>query len=111
MLTRGKMERGVVEIVDMESLVPKEHLLRKIDAAVNWEQVYVAARRRRYCFYPMGGDKWHFLRNRKAWKGFSKKMRILMISDVKKDMPVFPRTKHDNYQILFICIYAQVLVQ
>lgn len=40
MLTRGKMERGVVEIVDMESLVPKDHLLRKIDAAVNWERVY-----------------------------------------------------------------------
>ena len=40
MLTRGKMERGVVEIVEMGSLVPKEHLLRKIDAAVNWEQVY-----------------------------------------------------------------------
>lgn len=40
MLTRGKMDRGVFEIVDTESLVPKEHLLRKIDAAVGWEQLY-----------------------------------------------------------------------
>ena len=28
MLERGKMERGVYEIVDTESLVPTEHLLR-----------------------------------------------------------------------------------
>ena len=40
MLTRGKMDRGVVEMVDTESLVPSEHLLRKIDKAVNWEQLY-----------------------------------------------------------------------
>jgi len=40
MLTRGKLDRGVFEIVDTESLVPKDHLLRKIDAAVDWEQVY-----------------------------------------------------------------------
>jgi transposase len=40
MLTRGKMDRGVVEIVDTESLVPSEHLLRKIDRAVNWERLY-----------------------------------------------------------------------
>lgn len=40
MLTRGKLDRGVVEIVDTESLVPKNHLLRKIDAAVDWEQLY-----------------------------------------------------------------------
>ena len=32
MLERGKMDRGVLEIVDTESLVPSEHLLRKIDA-------------------------------------------------------------------------------
>ena len=31
MLERGKMDRGVLEIVDTESLVPSEHLLRKID--------------------------------------------------------------------------------
>ena len=29
MLERGKMDRGVIEIVDTESLVPKGHLLRK----------------------------------------------------------------------------------
>ena len=40
MLERGKLDRGVVEIVDTESLVPENHLLRKIDAAVNWERLY-----------------------------------------------------------------------
>lgn len=40
MLERGKMERGVLEIVDTESLVPQNHLLRKIDAAVDWERLY-----------------------------------------------------------------------
>ncbi len=40
MLERGKMSRGVFEIVDTESLVPQEHLLRKIDAAVDWERLY-----------------------------------------------------------------------
>jgi transposase len=40
MLTRGKLDRGIVEIVDTESLVPKDHLLRKIDAAVEWERLY-----------------------------------------------------------------------
>ena len=29
MMEKGKMERGVVELVDTESLVPQEHLLRK----------------------------------------------------------------------------------
>jgi transposase len=40
MLERGKMERGIFEIVDTESLVPSEHLLRKIDAAVNFNKIY-----------------------------------------------------------------------
>jgi transposase len=40
MLERGKMERGIFEIVDTESLVPKEHLLRKIDAAVDFNKIY-----------------------------------------------------------------------
>ena len=40
MLERGKMERGVFEIVDTESLVPEEHLLRKIDAAVDFNKIY-----------------------------------------------------------------------
>ncbi len=34
------MDRGVVELVDTEGLVPENHLLRKIDAAVDWEQLY-----------------------------------------------------------------------
>ena len=40
MLKRGKMDRGVVEIVDTESLVPKDHLLRKVDAAVDFNRIY-----------------------------------------------------------------------
>ena len=34
------MDRGIVEIVDTESLVPKDHLLRKIDAAVDFNRLY-----------------------------------------------------------------------
>ena len=34
------MERGIYEIVDTESLVPAEHLLRKIDAAIRWDKLY-----------------------------------------------------------------------
>ena len=40
MLQSRKMERGVFEIVDTESLVPANHLLRKIDAAVNYGKIY-----------------------------------------------------------------------
>ena len=40
MLERGKMDRGVIEIVDTESLVPKGHLLRKIDEAVDFNRLY-----------------------------------------------------------------------
>ena len=40
MLERGKNERGVIEIVDMESLVPTEHMLRQVDAAVDFEKLY-----------------------------------------------------------------------
>lgn len=40
MLERGKLDRGIIEIVDTESLVPKEHLLHKIDAAVDFKQLY-----------------------------------------------------------------------
>ena len=35
-----KKERGVFEIVDTESLVPPKHLLRKIDAAVDFTRIY-----------------------------------------------------------------------
>ena len=31
MLERGKMDRDLVEFVVIDQLVPKEHLLRKID--------------------------------------------------------------------------------
>ena len=40
MLERGKLDRGVLEIVDTESLVPEGHLLRKIDAAVDFNRIY-----------------------------------------------------------------------
>ena len=40
MMERGKMERGVVEIVDTESLVPQGHLLRKVDRAVDFGKLY-----------------------------------------------------------------------
>jgi len=34
------MERGIFESVDTESLVPAEHLLRKIDVAVDFNKIY-----------------------------------------------------------------------
>ena len=40
MLERGKLDRGVLEIVDTESMVPQDHLLRKIDAAVDFNKIY-----------------------------------------------------------------------
>ena len=40
MLERGKNERGVIEMVDTESLVPPGHLLRQVDAAVDFEKLY-----------------------------------------------------------------------
>ena len=40
MLKRGKMDRDVVEIVGIDSLVSKEHLLRKIDKAVDFNRLY-----------------------------------------------------------------------
>ena len=40
MLERGKNERGVIEMVDTESLVPPGHLLRQVDAAVDFEKMY-----------------------------------------------------------------------
>lgn len=40
MLERGKMDRDLVEFVVIDQLVPKEHLLRKIDAAVDFTQLY-----------------------------------------------------------------------
>lgn len=40
MLERGKLDRGVLEIVDTESLVAEGHLLRKIDAGVDFNRLY-----------------------------------------------------------------------
>lgn len=40
MLERGKLDRGIVEMVDTESLVPQDHLLRKIDAAIDFNRLY-----------------------------------------------------------------------
>lgn len=40
MLERGKSDHGIVEIVDTESLVSKDRLLRKIDAAVDFNRLY-----------------------------------------------------------------------
>ena len=34
------LERGVIEMVDTESLVPAGHLLRQMDAAVDFEKLY-----------------------------------------------------------------------
>ena len=40
MYKRQKLDRGILEIVDTESLVPEGHLLRKIDAAVDFNRIY-----------------------------------------------------------------------
>ena len=40
MLERGKMDRDVIEMVGIDSLVPEEHLLRKIDKAVDFSRLY-----------------------------------------------------------------------
>jgi hypothetical protein len=34
------MSGGVIEMVDTESLVPPGHLLRQVDAAVDFEKLY-----------------------------------------------------------------------
>jgi len=39
MLERGKNKRGVIEMVDTKSLVPREHMLRQVDAAVDFERL------------------------------------------------------------------------
>ena len=45
MITKWKREdvRTILEMVDIDSLVPQNHPLRKIEEAVDWESVYVAA--------------------------------------------------------------------
>ena len=48
MLERRRMDRDAIEIVGIDSLVSQEHLLRKIDAAVNFERLYEMVEPR-YC--------------------------------------------------------------
>ena len=40
MLSRGQNGRDIMQIVWLEDLVPKDHLLRKIDAAVKFDKIY-----------------------------------------------------------------------
>ena len=40
MLSQGKDGRNQGEIIYIEDLVPKDHLLRKIDAAVDFTKIY-----------------------------------------------------------------------
>ena len=40
MLERGKRDRDLVEFVVIDQLIPAEHLLRKIDAAVDFDRIY-----------------------------------------------------------------------
>ena len=40
LLNKNEENRKTLEIVNLDDLVPKEHLLRKIDAAVNFERIY-----------------------------------------------------------------------
>ena len=44
MMEKVKMERGVVELVDTERLVSQEHLLRKVDKAVDFRKLYETGR-------------------------------------------------------------------
>lgn len=40
MLVKETMERNIFEFVDIESLVPQNHILRKIDAAIDFNKIY-----------------------------------------------------------------------
>lgn len=40
MLEREKMRRDAVEFVNTDEMVPQDHLLRKIDEAVDFEHLY-----------------------------------------------------------------------
>ena len=41
MLERRKNERGIIEIVSTEDLVPQDHMLRKADKAVDFRRLYL----------------------------------------------------------------------
>lgn len=40
MLEKGQMNRDSVEMVNIDMLVPEDHLLRKIDAAIDFTKIY-----------------------------------------------------------------------
>lgn len=40
MQERGKNERGIIEIVSTEDLVPQGHMLRKVDKAIDFRKIY-----------------------------------------------------------------------
>ena len=40
MLETGQMNRDSVEMVNIDMLVPKDHLLRRIDAAIDFTKIY-----------------------------------------------------------------------
>ena len=40
MLVKNAENRGQLEFVSLENMVPQDHLLRKIDAAVNFARIY-----------------------------------------------------------------------
>lgn len=40
MLIKEKSERNTLEMVSLEGLVPQDHLLRKIDCAVDFTHIY-----------------------------------------------------------------------
>ena len=40
MLNKNEENRQALEIVSIDGIVPREHLLRKIDAAVNFGRIY-----------------------------------------------------------------------
>ena len=40
MLVKEKTERNILEMVSVEGLVPQDHLLRKIDSAVDFAHIY-----------------------------------------------------------------------
>ena len=39
-LTKNTENRGQVEFVSLEQMVPADHLLRQIDAAINFNKIY-----------------------------------------------------------------------
>ncbi len=40
MLVKEKSERNTLEMVSVEGLVPQDHLLQKIDSAVDFTHIY-----------------------------------------------------------------------